>query len=316
MTDNPATVTVAVVSWNTKALLSRCLASLRPDQDAGLAEVWVVDNASSDGSAEMVGADYPWVRLIASDTNLGFGPAINVIAGRTRAEWFAIANADTEVRPGALRQMIDLAKREPKVGIVAPRLVLPSGETQHSVHPFPRIRNSVLQGLPLEKLSAGLADHLCVPGAWDEGRPRRVDWAHGAFLLLRSRAFDEIGGFDPNQWMYAEDLDIAWRMSKRGWATFYEPGAQVRHAESAAAEQAWGEQRNIRATVATYSWIARRRGAWTARTIAAVNIVGASGRVLAATLWWRLTGSGAQKAERDRMRWHRRLHREGLRAVL
>src|ERR1044071_9247977 len=95
-------VTIAIVSWNTRDLLERCLNSLAADAERGLADVWVVDNASEDGSADLVAERFGWVKLIASKENLGFGRAINLVAEQTRSEWVATANADIALRPGAL----------------------------------------------------------------------------------------------------------------------------------------------------------------------------------------------------------------------
>src|SRR3954453_8158549 len=100
MTD-PAQVTLAVVSWNTRALLARCLDSVAQEVAGGRVEAWVVDNASSDGSAEMVAEEYPWARLCALADNVGFGRAVNLVAERSESPWLAIANADTALRPGA-----------------------------------------------------------------------------------------------------------------------------------------------------------------------------------------------------------------------
>jgi N-acetylglucosaminyl-diphospho-decaprenol L-rhamnosyltransferase len=126
------TVAVAVVSWNTRELLRGSLESLRPDADAGLAEVWVVDNASSDGSAEMVRSDFGWTRLLPLDENVGFGAAVNRVATQTGAAWIAPANADVAVEPGALRALVEAGERDAAAGAVAPRLILPDGATQHS----------------------------------------------------------------------------------------------------------------------------------------------------------------------------------------
>src|SRR5919109_4551083 len=106
-------VTVAVVSWNTRDLLDRCLRSLEPEVDRGLAEVWVVDNASTDGSAEMVRQRFPWASLMASEENLGFGRAVNLVAGNTSSQWLAIANADIAVRPGAIDALLEAAAHDP-----------------------------------------------------------------------------------------------------------------------------------------------------------------------------------------------------------
>ncbi len=274
-------VTVAVVSWNTRELLRRCLRSLAPDVEAGRAQVWVVDNASEDGSVEMVGSEFPWVELIASPANLGFGSAVNLVAERTHSDWIAPANADIELMPGALEALLAAGGRHPESGALAPRLVLPDGSTQHSVYPLPTLGFTVLFNLGLHRVSRRLADRLCLMGYWNPDRAREVGWPVGAFLLVRRGAWDEVGGFDPRQWMYAEDLDLGWRLAEAGWTRRYEPSAVVRHAESAAALQAFGESRTQRWMAATYACIAKRRGLALTWTTAAVNCAGAGGRWLA-----------------------------------
>jgi N-acetylglucosaminyl-diphospho-decaprenol L-rhamnosyltransferase len=305
-----APVTIAVVSWNTRDLLAACLRSIGPERRAGTADVVVVDNASVDGSAALVRDEFPWVTLIASDDNLGFGPAVNLAAGAAGGDWIGIANADTALHPGALAALIDAGRRDPRAGIVAPRLVLPDGSTQHSAHAFPTILNTVVRNAPLDR---ALGDRLCVAGHWRDDRRRRVDWAHGAFLLARRTAWDAVGGFDPDQWMYAEDLDIAWRMRRAGWFTRYEPTARVDHAESAATAKAWGDDRRWRETRAAYAWMARRRGPLPARAVAAVNTAGAGARAAAFATRAAVSRAPTVAAERDRWRWHMRLHRVGLR---
>ena len=269
------TVTVAIVSWNTRDLLARCLDSLWPEVERGRAEVWVVDNASSDGSAAMVAERYGWVRLIASEENLGFGRAINLVARQTSSEWLATANADVALRPGALGALLVAGARDPRAGAIAPRLVLPDGTTQHSVFAFPSITFTFLFALAAFRLSARLADRLVIPGRWDHERARRVPWAIAAFLLFRRAAFDEAGGFDERQWMYAEDLDIGWRLKEAGWATRYEPRASVDHASAAATTQRFGADVAPHWQRATYRCIARRRGTANARAVAALNVFGA-----------------------------------------
>src|SRR5947208_11007762 len=169
-------VTIAIVSWNTRDLLARCLGTLHPEVDRGRAEVWVVDNASSDGSAAMVAERYPWVRLVASDDNLGYGRAINLVARQTSSEWIASANADVALRPGALDALLDAGARDPRAGAIAPRLILPDGTTQHSVFAFPTIPFSFLLAIAAFRFSATIGDRLAFPGHWDHERARRVPW--------------------------------------------------------------------------------------------------------------------------------------------
>jgi N-acetylglucosaminyl-diphospho-decaprenol L-rhamnosyltransferase len=310
---NAPPVTVAVVSWNTRDLLARCLESMREDAEAGRAAVTVVDNGSSDGSGEMVSSDYRWVELLEPEQNLGFGRAVNLAAKRSSSPWLAAANADIELTPGALETLLRTAEERPEVGVAAPRLVLPDGSTQHSVHMFPSPGLAALFGIGAYRLNRRLADHLCIEGYWNPDRGREVDWAHGAFLLLRRESFDEVGGFDEEQWMYAEDIDIAWRLKKSGHSVRYEPRAAVRHALSASTRQAFDdferEQRHIRAS---YAWLERRRGVPVARLTAALNVGGAALRVLVLSpLAW--AAPERWRASRDRARRYVSLHRRAAR---
>jgi N-acetylglucosaminyl-diphospho-decaprenol L-rhamnosyltransferase len=271
-------IAVAVVSWNTRDLLSRCLRSLEPDARLGIAEVWVVDNGSADGSAELVRSEFDWVELIASDENLGFGRAVNLVAERTEADWVAASNADIAVRPGALEALLEAGACDPRAGAVAPRLVLLDGTTQHSAFAFPTITYTFILATGINRVSQALGDRYAIPGQWDKERARRVPWAVAAFLLIRREAWDEVGGFDERQWMYAEDLDLGWRLRDAGWFTRYEPRAVVEHAESAAVRQRFGADLAPHWQRATYGCIARRRGLAHVWIVALINFVGALAR--------------------------------------
>ena len=271
-------VTLAVVSWNTRDLLARCLDSVASEVARGRIETWVVDNASSDGSAELVRDGYPGARLLALSENRGFGSAVNLVAEQTTSPWLAIANADVALRPGALDSLLAAGAADPRAGAVAPRLVQPDGTTQHSVFGFPTLPYTALLALGLYRLSTDLADRLAVPGHWDAGRSRRVPWAVAAFLLVRREAWRQAGGFDPQQFMYAEDLDLGWRLRRAGWVTRYEPRAVVDHHGAAATSQAWGEDPAPRFWRSTYGWMERRRGLARTWAAAGLNAGGAAGR--------------------------------------
>jgi GT2 family glycosyltransferase len=294
-----AQVAVAVVSWNTRDLLGSCLESLRKDAEAGLSEVWVVDNASEDGSPDLVRDKYPWVNLIASEENMGFGRAVNAVAARTTTPWVGVANADIRTREGALRRLLDAAARDPGAGALAPKLILPGGSTQHSVFPFPSPAVSLAVALGFAK-SARVGDRLLLPGSWDDSRERRVPWAVAAFLLVRRDAWDAVGGFDEELWMYAEDLDLGWRLARAGFPTRYVPSAEVEHEHGAATERAWGDERQLRWQRNSYAWMLRRRGWLFTRAIAVIELVGAGVRYV------------LLPKSRRRWRWWLRMHRTGL----
>jgi N-acetylglucosaminyl-diphospho-decaprenol L-rhamnosyltransferase len=308
----PPPVSIAVVSWNTRDLLARCLASMHPEVEAGRAEVWVVDNASADGSPDLVRTRFPWATLEASPRNLGFGAAVNLVAGRSASPWVAPSNADVELQPGALEALLEAGARDRGAGAIAPRLVLPDGTTQHSVFPFPTLTFAALFNLGVYRVVPGLGDRLAVPGAWDPERPRRVPWAAGAFMIVRREAWEAAGGFDEAQWMYTEDLDLGWRLAKAGWATRYEPRSEVRHHASAATTAAWGEGQTERWLLSTYAWMLRRRGPLRMRAFALLNLAGAVARWAALSIPARLRPGAFARRRDQRRTWAARHRRTGL----
>lgn len=306
----PAPVAIAVISWNTAALLDRCLVSLRVEHEAGRAEVWVVDNASTDGSAALVAERHPWARLEAASENLGFGAAVNRVAAATATPFLAAANADVALSSGALQALLDAAEAHPRAGAFAPRLITADGATQHSVHPFPTVRTGLLLSSGLAMVGR-VARALPLESHWDPGVARDVDWAHGAFLLVRRTAWDAVGGFDPAQWLYAEDLDLAWRLRSIGWRTWYEPAAVVRHSGSVSTRKAFGPELEARFMTASYAWMARRRGLPVERAVAALNFAGSALRALALRPLARIRPARYAEAARGYARWSR-IHAEGL----
>jgi N-acetylglucosaminyl-diphospho-decaprenol L-rhamnosyltransferase len=275
-----ARAAVAVVSFREPELLAACLRSLEPDARSGLAEVWVVDNASGDGSSEMVSEKFPWAWLVALEENVGYGPAVNLVAERSSAPWLVAANQDVEVEPGALERLVTAGETQPRAGAVTPRLVGADGRQEDSVQPFPTVGVTLAHNLGLHRLSPRLARRLCLEDGWDRDRAGEVPWSFATFLALRRQALEAVGGFDPGQWLHAEDLDLGWRLRGAGWATLYEPGAVVRHAGSVATRKAFGEEVERRYMAASYAWMARRRGMANARAVAAINVAGESLRWL------------------------------------
>jgi GT2 family glycosyltransferase len=241
----------------------------------------VVDNASTDGSADLVETEFSWAKLIRSERNLGFGPAVNLGLQGAKTPWVAAANADIEVEPHALEELIAVGSADPEVAVVAPCLVLPSGEIQESVYAFPRLSTAIIAALGLPRLSARASTRArarWVPGGVS---PSTVDWAVGAFLLIRTSTFNEIGGFDPDQWMYAEDLDLCWRAARAGKRTIYVPSAAIKHAGGASARMAFGDSAGTPEVLnAHYDWLLRRRGLVQLLAFASIAIFAAAARTI------------------------------------
>ena len=226
-----AVLDVVIVTYRSRDLLNACLTALRTHPAARGARTWVVDNASQDGTADMVRSRFPEVELIVSPHNLGFAAANNLAIRRGNAPYVLALNPDTRVTSGALDHMLELMDAEPSIGISGCRLELEDGTFDHAARrsfPTPLSALGHFTGAGRsERAPAGLAAYRApsvVRGP--------IDAVNGAFMLFRRQALEEVGLFDEGYWMYMEDLDICYRFAQSGWITWYEPDATVVHVKA------------------------------------------------------------------------------------
>lgn len=239
-------VDVGVVTWNTRDLTVDALRRLLDDQAGCTLRLLVHDNASRDGTAEAIARHIPEAEVEAGDVNLGFGAAMNRLIARGEAPWFFALNSDAWPEPGAIRRLVDAAERWPAAAAVAPRLERPDGSLELSTHPFPSLRIAGLTAVGADRwLSPARAADLLLEGHWQHDVARPVDWAIGAALLMRRAALDEVGGFDPRFFMYAEDVEWCWRAAQAGWEIRFEPEAVVCHVGNASGAVGYGRGRTI-----------------------------------------------------------------------
>lgn len=240
-----------VVSFNVRELLAGALTSL---YENGISEVAVVDNASADGSADMVGTGFPRVRLLALTENVGFGRAANLGARLTQAPYILFLNPDAAVMPGGVKTLADFLDRRPAAGAVGPRVVNPRGELEPTMRDDPTVWNLLREHLPVIKNSTGRF------GAHD--KRRQIDWLVGVTLMVRREAFEKIGGFDEKIFLYYEDADLCLRLRDAGYEIWFEPAATVTHQGAASAIQAFGSAEGIllRQIKARLAFISRRWG--------------------------------------------------------
>jgi GT2 family glycosyltransferase len=262
-------VDVVIVSWNVRDDLLRCLASLSASEGVST-RIAVVDNASSDGSADAIAQHFPDVQLLRQEENLGFARAANLGARSGSADYVLFLNPDTLVSPDTLAQLRRHLDRLPGHAAVTPRLVDEQGVAQHSVYKFPSLLVSGLLATSADRLlPAGTRAGLLLEGSWKSDRERDVDWAIGAVLLMRRAILEEVGGFDERYFVYAEDLDWASRAARLGRPIRFTPSITVLHHGNRSGAQRYGDDR-----VATYSrnsldFVRRRNGlAWTAAFVA------------------------------------------------
>ncbi len=220
-------VTVIVVNWNTRDLLARCLRSLYDAAEGLTLEVIVVDNASQDGSVEMVRERFPQVRLVENDENVGFARANNQAMPFATGRYLLLFNSDAVATPGAIRALVSLADSEPRAGVVGAQLLNPDGTFQASYTPFPTLWQEflILTGLG----RAMLGDHYPSRGPEEERGAQIVDRVEGACMLVRREAYEQVGGLDERYFMYAEEVDWCYAMNKAGWQVWYQPAAKVIH---------------------------------------------------------------------------------------
>jgi len=235
-------VDVGMVTWNTRDLTLEVLGRLlHSDQGCDL-RLLVHDNASEDGTSEAIRSQFPEAEVSASQENLGFARAVNLLLERSSAPYFLLLNSDAWPEVGAVGRLVEAIGRAPRSAAVAPRLESPSGQLEHSVHPFPSLWISLLTAAGVQP-PARLARSWLLEGSFAHDRPRRVDWAVGAALLISRQAVEEIGPFDESFFMYVEDLEWCHRARKKGFDVLFEPASLFRHVGNASGARRFGEKR-------------------------------------------------------------------------
>jgi GT2 family glycosyltransferase len=228
--DDHPPLDVAIVSYRCKELLRDCLRSLRDHPPSGGGRVCLVDNASGDGTPEMIRHEFPEVRLTVAPKNLGFAAASNVAIRTGDAPYVLCLNPDTRVTPGALDGLLDLMEEHPEVGISGCRLELEDGTFDWAAKrsfPTPLSALGHFTGVGRRRDSGALAAYRA-----PEVESGPVDAVNGAFMLIRRSALDRVGLFDEGFWMYMEDLDLCYRFAEAGWITWYEPALTVVHVKA------------------------------------------------------------------------------------
>jgi GT2 family glycosyltransferase len=223
-------LSIVVVSWNTKDLLRDCLASIYAQAPAADFEVILVDNASTDGSAEMASGEFPSVRLIRNPDNRGFVRANNQALEAARGRYVLLLNSDTVVLDDAIGRTLRYAELHPEAAVVGCKVLNPDRSLQRSCFMYPSPLNMLLQSTFAYKLfpkSRFFGREFMT--WWDNSDERRVETICGCFSLVRRQAIDEVGPMDPIFYFYGDDPDWCRRFTKAGWDVRFFPGASIVH---------------------------------------------------------------------------------------
>jgi GT2 family glycosyltransferase len=225
-------VSIVIVSWNVREYVKGCLASIRDSFVSGPIEIWVVDNASTDGSVEWLRVHAPDVRVIANDENVGFARANNQAIRQCTGRYTLILNPDTEVADDAIGRLIDVLELRGDIGVVGPLLLSQTEEpdapcARRSIGPLSAIMTDALSLHRLPLLGAWIGRKLLWP--YDYRKSRAVEAISGAAMMFRTESLQKLGGFDERYLHCGEDLDLCKRVSLEGSQVFYEPSARIVH---------------------------------------------------------------------------------------
>ena len=227
---------VIIVSWNVRDLLMACLRSLQADLERAdlTADIWVVDNGSTDGTPEAVARDFPAVRLIARRDNPGFAAANNqalrAALDASPPRYFWLLNPDTEVLPGATAALIAAMETHPRVGVAGARLLYPDGTLQHSAFRFPGLVQLAFDLFPFPpRLYETRLNGRYPRRLYDGDVPFFVDHPLGAAMMVRRETVEQVGLLDEEYRIYCEEIDWCRRMRRAGWRALCVPTARVVH---------------------------------------------------------------------------------------
>ncbi|MGK2959501.1 MAG: glycosyltransferase family 2 protein [Acidimicrobiales bacterium] len=223
-----------VISYNVSGLLIACIDSLRSD---GVEHIVVVDNASSDGSVEAIRTHDPLVEVISLDRNLGFAAAANRGVAKTTTPYVAVLNPDLLLEAPVCKVLVETLASDPGLGLVGPRIRTPDGALYPSVRTFPDLIDAAGHAFLYFLWPTNPFSRRYRMLDWDHELPADVDWVAGTFMMARRSAWDEIGGFDEDFFMYLEDVDLCRRLHDAGWRVGYEPGASVIHVIGCSTDQ-------------------------------------------------------------------------------
>lgn len=230
-------MSIVIVSWNVRELLRDCLRSITQTQGDLALETIVVDSASSDGSPEMVAAEFPQVKLIAATENVGFPRGNNMGIAKAHGRYILLLNPDTVLHENALAHMVTYLENHRDVGVVGAQLLNEDGSVQSSRRRFPTLTTAFFESTWLQARAPQRILNRYYALDLPDDQVADVDWVMGACLMTRQEIAQSIGGLDEGYFMYSEELDWCRRIKMAGWRVVYLPTAQVTHYQGKSSEQ-------------------------------------------------------------------------------
>jgi len=222
---NDPVLSIIIVSYNVRQLLLNCIKSILAHTTGILYEIIVVDNASSDGTIEAVKKCFPKVQIIANRENVGFASANNQGYAISKGEFLLLLNPDTLIKPGAIKSVLEFMIKTPDAGIAGCRLLNPDGTLQKSIRRFPSVREHIARAFFLDRVI--LSEYRT--NIFYRKRPFKIDYCTGAFMMVRRESLGDLPLLNSEFFMYAEEKDLAMRLKKSGWKTYFVPFGEIVH---------------------------------------------------------------------------------------
>lgn len=223
-------LSVIIITWNMADLVRECLDRLLGQTHHASMEIIIVDNASRDGTTDIIRSEYPQVTLIANEENVGYARANNQAIGISKGRYILLHNTDAMVIEDAVDRMVAFMDAHPGVGVLGPRLLNVDGSLQRwTAGAFPSLGSAICHFFMLSRVAPGRRLLRGMYLSHDFDRPTEVDWVSSASFILRAEALREVGVLDETFFAYMEDVDICYRMKQAGWQVCYDPECSVVH---------------------------------------------------------------------------------------
>lgn len=219
-------IVVSIVEFNTVNLLKKCLDTLFNKKWKNNLAVWVVDNASSDNSVEMVEKNFPKVNIIKSEKNVGFGAGHNIVFKKVKADYFIVLNSDTEIEDDIFDGMVDFMEQNKTCGISSCKVIGFDGKLQPNGGDLP-FGKALINWLFNLDFMGGESFHRNDKEYYSKSH--EVGWVSGNFMVIRKEIIEKLGGFDESYFMYFEDVDLCFRAKKAGFKVMINPGLSIKH---------------------------------------------------------------------------------------
>ncbi|PIE89375.1 MAG: hypothetical protein CR997_11650 [Acidobacteria bacterium] len=274
--------TFAIVNWNTRDLLARCIQSILDHVGDYTFQILVLDNASTDGSAEMVKKQFPEVILVENDCNSGFALGHEILLPYSKGKYHILVNSDIELHKGCLQRITRTMKDNRRIGVLGPKIVGPDQRVQRSCRRLPSLTLQLWEAIGIGRLMGGFLNPYHM-GSFDHQTSREVPQVMGSFFVIRSSIIPLTGFMDTRFFMYYEEVDFCKRVAERGFTVYFDAGAEVMHVGGGSSRHV--KEQTIRRTMRSMNhYFRKHRGKWVTVPLALIAGIDTATHTLFAAL--------------------------------